>query len=967
VRLFRRRNEEPEPEAPDVAEQSDVDVARQERPRTGDWMTMPPMATATKPMPTSFRVQTLPEILSSHQDTRLSSSLGHAVSADAPSGSIEGLASATGTVSATAGHGDLLLREPAHHEPGRAEPEPAPVQRRLATSEPAPAPAADVVAAHLPAPAVSRTLANPAPLVAAAAGERPLPVARVVDAPAASTAPPSPPSSPSASPVESAAPRGEGGAPLIGDDRVGGFEVDLDELATTAAYDPTPIRTSPPEELAPPIQSRRIQRRVDTSHPTGPRITSEPPATPASASAPATGAADPIAPTSAPLAPTTADATPSVAGPAAPRGEGVAGPAVSGPTEDLPLVARPAAGSGDDAAPLSVSRLADDAPSAPAAASSPGPSSVSRLADGAAAPSASTDPSGAAPASDGPVPSAGTAEHAADTPTAPLSSDAPLSSAGPFPSTAAEARSAPASGDLPLHAPSTGAAPAAPDLQAPIQRLAATPGPTGSSTTTSDAASRGAEATGSDGASVTDVTASPSAPAAGAPDTPGATESVSGPSAPGGTTSSDPPTIDDAPLLGAPPLVAASAELPVDGGGDGHTIPAALDGSELPLVEPSTSAPTIGARDPLVHVQTLTDSGIDGVHADRAESTPSLPLAPAEPGGALPPAGGVSAAATPADAAPSSPTVGLRPAMPASSAATGPPNAASSVQRRADPTAPATSQASASSPSGAERPLVRPLLGPGSLSPIGLQRQVSATSPTSSSPSTGAASAPATWSPAPSGGDLVLASSAPAATAPNATSVASGTAVLRRIDTAGADVGPGGVVTADTLSPIQRLGASGPSTASAGSTTAARGESLPLHTAAASIPSAAAIAVRAGLAERGPGGSLVPTTSFASHTSAGDSAGDSGGTDSSDPISIQRESSPAVRAANPRPAAAAPAGVPAATGGAAAPAGAASGSPAANAQDLVEEAKKLYPFIRSALEADLRRQLEGKSRSRFRP
>ena len=33
-----------------------------------------------------------------------------------------------------------------------------------------------------------------------------------------------------------------------------------------------------------------------------------------------------------------------------------------------------------------------------------------------------------------------------------------------------------------------------------------------------------------------------------------------------------------------------------------------------------------------------------------------------------------------------------------------------------------------------------------------------------------------------------------------------------------------------------------------------------------------------------------------------------------------------------------------------------------------EEARELYPYIRSALEADLRRQLEGKSRaSRFRP
>jgi hypothetical protein len=41
---------------------------------------------------------------------------------------------------------------------------------------------------------------------------------------------------------------------------------------------------------------------------------------------------------------------------------------------------------------------------------------------------------------------------------------------------------------------------------------------------------------------------------------------------------------------------------------------------------------------------------------------------------------------------------------------------------------------------------------------------------------------------------------------------------------------------------------------------------------------------------------------------------------------------------------------------------------AADAKSKAEEARQLYPYIRSALEADLRRQLEGKSRaSRFRP
>jgi hypothetical protein len=45
-----------------------------------------------------------------------------------------------------------------------------------------------------------------------------------------------------------------------------------------------------------------------------------------------------------------------------------------------------------------------------------------------------------------------------------------------------------------------------------------------------------------------------------------------------------------------------------------------------------------------------------------------------------------------------------------------------------------------------------------------------------------------------------------------------------------------------------------------------------------------------------------------------------------------------------------------------------SAAPAEKTQDLAEEARKLYPYIRSALESDLRRQLESKSRaSRFRP
>jgi hypothetical protein len=121
---------------------------------------------------------------------------------------------------------------------------------------------------------------------------------------------------------------------------------------------------------------------------------------------------------------------------------------------------------------------------------------------------------------------------------------------------------------------------------------------------------------------------------------------------------------------------------------------------------------------------------------------------------------------------------------------------------------------------------------------------------------------------------------------------------------------------------------------------------LPLHTPAAAIPSAADVAVKAGFAERGPNGDLFYTSP----------PGGSG---------------PAVQRAVVEEPAPAPSGgtdslrmAPVADG-----ATTASGSGAQQApQSLAKQAKDLYPYIRKAMERDLRRDLEAKNRAgRFRP
>lgn len=267
MRLFRRRQDAPPPppETPAVPAPDGEEVARPEKAPVGDWMTVPPMPATVRPMPPTFRVQTLPAILTSHQSVRLSGNLGHSVSPEAPSGSVRGLAVTNPGVHAVAGHGELPLRTPHPPEPVTVQPF---VVRRLAISDP-PAPE-PVQAAALPAPAVSRVLATPAPRPGPPAAL--LPVARVVDTRMATPSPPAPAAPPPSAadaaphpaPTASDAAAQAPGAPLVGDDRVGGFAVDLQALTEpTSTGD---LRRPAPPELDPPIQPRTLQRRVNPSN-----------------------------------------------------------------------------------------------------------------------------------------------------------------------------------------------------------------------------------------------------------------------------------------------------------------------------------------------------------------------------------------------------------------------------------------------------------------------------------------------------------------------------------------------------------------------------------------------------------------------------------------------------------------------------------------------------------------------------
>jgi hypothetical protein len=270
VAWFRRRadsgSDGPEADAPD----DDGDVIRQERSPVGDWMTMAPLAPTFGAMAPSFRVQTLAEIMPSHQSPRLSGEMGHSVSASAPSGLVDGLAVSTGAVAATGGHGDLPLRE-RHHEPAEAPvaaagpslssspsmssspsvssspsmplAEAMPARPLAAVTEPEALPVS-----RLPQPGVSRTLSDPMPLAA--------------------------PSLPSpAAPLASSSDSRVGGfaATLENDDDGGGDGGDL----TNGAGDHTELFTPQPDELAPPILPR-VRRGGAQELPVMPTIGSAP-------------------------------------------------------------------------------------------------------------------------------------------------------------------------------------------------------------------------------------------------------------------------------------------------------------------------------------------------------------------------------------------------------------------------------------------------------------------------------------------------------------------------------------------------------------------------------------------------------------------------------------------------------------------------------------------------------------------
>lgn len=808
MRLFRRRDHEaaatPDAEGPAIGAPAagtddgiDDGVARASKQPTGDWMTVAPMTPSFSPsMPTTFRVQTLPEILTSHRDTRLSSSLGHAVSSDAPSGSVGGLATHAGDVSHSSGMGSLELREPANPAPPVDAPalevrrlaDPAPIS----TSSPAGLASTPAIAPRLPEPTVSRSLLDTAPLAARPAAERPLPVARVVDAPAASAAAASPSPAPA---FLSSEPGPADDAPLAGsDDRVGGFGVADDDGPEPfggfgAVADDAPRTTAPPE-LAPPIQPRRVQRRLDGA-------LAAPPPRPTTPAAPLLGET--------PSATSVDAAVPEPPTTARPGGAGempLAHPTPNVPVANVSRLADPAAlaGGRSTSASSEDTDLAD-APSAGgsgelplhAAAAAP---PVQRLADTGASPPPETP----SLAGDG----AGVAPLAA-----------PLATSLPTSTITASSTTIGGRGELPLHAPS---------MQPPVQRLADT------------------------GAGPAAMTAT--APPADAADAASTTAATDG-------------DVDD-----EPPASTTT----------------------------TTTTSTLGAdAQPLVSVQPMAE-GAGAPTSAPSPGTASLPLAPTDVGGTLQP----PAPRAPADDVPRSPEA-----------------------------------------SSASSPLVAPMRTSTTAAAPSVQRLATTSSPSAPSPA------------APSGATTTLPFVRPMSVlASPVTARAELPVQLRRLDT-----------------PIPRLD-DGSSPAPVDPSSNGQGAAdLPLHTPAASVPSAADVAVRAGLAERGPDGSLFTTappatTSFTVQREA-DDPGLAVQTERTSVIGAHRGAAAPTRAFSSGPAKATATDDDDDDGGEAKGKGKDAG---ADAKNLAAEARKLYPYIRSALEADMRRQLEGKSRAdRFRP
>jgi hypothetical protein len=424
------------------------------------------------------------------------------------------------------------------------------------------------------------------------------------------------------------------------------------------------------------------------------------------------------------------------------------------------------------------------------------------------------------------------------------------------------------------------------------------------------------------------------------------------------TATGAPPASGETGLVGDAPIASVGGH---DDGGDDADEPAppapalplaharaAGDADDADDVAPSpvASVPTVGAdAEPMVSVQPLPDTA--GVPAPAPSTgTASLPLAPTDLGPTLkPPVVPANPDVRPPEAS-AAPTAA--PLAPASSAA------APSVQRAMAPTT--------TPPGAGPLPFVRPI---------------------------GAAAASLAVQRAVAGSAGAMSMLAPSASAPDSSLPVQ----LRRIDDG--DLG-GGVATVETLAlsplatsdgtpsasaplplsaPVQRLAPAATSGTPAAATAAANGRpptpDLPLHTPATAIPSATDIAVRAGLAERGPGGEVFSTVPPAAVQRLAEPEATTSVTNNGDgTVSVQTLPPSAGVASATRGAVASPS-LAASTGPSPIGEGAGGGEgndAVSDTKKLAADAKKLYPFIRSALEADIRRQLEGKSRaSRFRP
>jgi len=362
---------------------------------------------------------------------------------------------------------------------------------------------------------------------------------------------------------------------------------------------------------------------------------------------------------------------------------------------------------------------------------------------------------------------------------------------------------------------------------------------------------------------------------------------------------------------------------------------------ELPLVNPSSSraaessAPTLGAMAPMIDASPMT-SNYEAARTLIGPTVESLPLAPPEPGTEnLPaPPGRAPDATAGAAVQRQSESGGATVGMPLAA-----PRAAASASSFPSSFGPARADAD------------------GGVAPIAAGNTISTLSPLSVS------SAPPS---------VQRTASGAGSTMPGGGSALDQPVAIRRVPSDGmalamASGAATGLVTSTAPASVQRAGETGTSPSGA---PLASGRSstpdMPLHTPAASMPSATDILVGAGLAERGPNGAVFYTS--LPGASAGADAGET-------PATVQR-SVDTSSSANDLPIQRA-----IDVGDHPGPAGSHPSSPVNShgevehspglldaAEQLADQARKLYPHIRTQLESDIRRQLEARSRAgRYRP